>query len=549
MQQESTQSTSTVDLRAFAAILLHHKWLIAAVTGLVLGSILLVSLQETPTYTSVTEVLVRPIASSGQLGPQVNLDTERALVESIAVADLVVEAMDLGESAEATLEGLAVSVEPNTEILSIAYSDPDPLRAQRLSQAFAEGYLSFRRSRSLDQLQSEIVAVDDRIVATEAEIADVRAEIGALSQSSERDALFATRDSLIARLGVLQLQLEELRSAAAIQTAGGEIVTPANLPSSPSSPNPVRNGAVGLLIGLALGVGLAFLRERLDDRLRGREDLEEHVGAPVLATVPRVGSWKRRKDVELASRSAPEGPVAEAYRTLRTNLQFIARDDRLQVLVVTSPALGEGKTTTSANIALTIAQAGKRVIAVSCDLRKPRLHRFFGLRNSIGVTSILSGQLSLTEASQRPGNPNLRLVSSGPAHPKPAELLTSDAMETMLEELRASADFVVIDTPPILAVADALVLAQRADGVLVVADASSTTRGALSLIRDQLEQVGATIVGTVLNNFDPAAARYRLYRYRYYYEYRNDEETEKQGKQRGRNNGQEHSSAAADMWR
>jgi receptor protein-tyrosine kinase len=547
LQQEASHASSSTDLRASLAILLQHKWLIAGVSGVVLGSALFFSFRQTPVYTSETRVLVTPVAGAGQVAPLVNLDTERALVESVAVAELVVQALDLEQSAHAALDGLDVSVEPNTEILSIRYSDPDPLRAQRLSQGFAEGYLSFRRSQSLDQLRSEMGAVQERIQATEAEIADIRGEIDALDGSSDTDALFARRDSLVARLGVLQLELEDLASQIEVQSGGGEIVTPADLPGSPSSPDHVRNLALGIVIGLALGLGLALLRERLDDRLRGREDLEEQVGAPVLATVPRVEGWKK-KNIELTSASNPKGVVAEAYRTLRTNLQFISRNGRVHVLSVTSPAVGEGKTTTAANIGVTMAQAGKRVIVVSCDLRKPRLHRFFGLRNSIGVTSILSGQLSLVEATQRPGIDNLRVLTSGPVPPNPAELLGSEEMDALLEELRASADFVVIDTPPVLAVADALVVAPRTDGVLIVADVQATARGAVAHVREQLEQVGSNIVGAVFNNFDPSAARYRPYRYRYSYTYRYEEGTEKQPR-RPSSHRRSSSSAVADMWR
>ena len=248
---------------------------------------------------------------------------------------------------------------------------------------------------------------------------------------------------------------------------------------------------------------MAFLRERLDERLRGREDLEAQIAAPVLATVPRARGRRRRRQRDLVvTLTDPKGGSAEAYRTLRTNVQFLARTGTLSVIGIVSPAAGEGKTTTAANLAVSIAHTGKRVVVVSCDLRKPRLHRCFGSPNDPGVTSVMSG-MKLSEAIQKPEIGSLRVLASGPTPPNPAELIGSEAMEQMIEALRMFADFVILDTPPLLAVSDGVSLASRCDGVLMVADARTTARGALAHAREQLQQVGANIVGGVLNNFDP----------------------------------------------
>ena len=221
----------------------------------------------------------------------------------------------------------------------------------------------------------------------------------------------------------------------------------------------------------------------------------------------------------LPTLASPKSPSAEAYRTIRTNLQFLGRDGGLTVVSVTSPSSGEGKTTTVANLAVTMALAGKRVVAVSCDLRKPALHRLFHLSNDVGLSSFLSGRVSLSQAAQRGGVDNLRVMASGPVPLNPAELLGSNAMEEFLQYLREHADVVLLDTPPVFAVSDALALAPLSDGVIVVADARSTTRGALSHVREQLDQVGGRILGGVLNNFDPSDAKYQPTYYRYYYTY------------------------------
>jgi len=193
----------------------------------------------------------------------------------------------------------------------------------------------------------------------------------------------------------------------------------------------------------------------------------------------------------------------------------------MRVISVTSPHAGEGKTTTVANLATTLALTGKKVMALSADLRKPRLHRFFGLDNEVGLSSVLAGQAQLAEVARRvEGLDSLRIVTSGPVPPNPAELLSSDEMESLLRDLRSSADYVVIDTPPALVVSDAMIVAPRVDGVVVVVDADTTTGGAASHAIDQLEQVGGNVIGSVLNRFDPSKARYYSYAGRYAYAYR-----------------------------
>lgn len=527
MQQESAQPAAP-DLREYLAILRYRKWTILLITALVVASALFFSFQQTPIYESETRVLVRPSTPPVGVAPTiVNLETERALLDSAAVASLVQKQLDLPRSPDALLGSLEVSVETNTEILAIRYSDPDPLIAQRLAQGFAQAYTTFRRQQAQEQFRSQAGAIQEQIAGVEDEIADIQGEIDGTEDPEEQNTLSAQRDSLLARLGVLQQEMENLRRVTGSQGTGGEVVQPANLPSSPASPDFVRNGLLALAVGLALGIGLAFLRERLDERLRGREDLEAQIGVPVLATVPQAKLGRKRGDRDdIVTLTDPKGGAAEAYRTLRTNILFLARTGTLRVIGIVSPAAGEGKTTTAANLAVSIAHAGKRVIVVSCDLRKPRLHRCFGVPNDPGVTSVLSG-MNLADAIQKPRMGNLRVLASGPTPPNPAELLGSLPMERMLETLQMFADFVILDTPPLLAVSDGISLASRCDAVLMVADARNSARGALAHAREQLEQVGAKLVGGVLNNFDPSRARYYShYQGAYYASYRQKDDRE-----------------------
>jgi capsular exopolysaccharide synthesis family protein len=504
-------STPRTDLSAYIGILRFRKWTIGITTAIVVGSALGFSLRQTSIYVSETRVLVRPPATAvGVAAPTINLETERALVDSAAVAALVRQNMNLPQSVDALLGPLDVSVETSTEILSIKYSDPAPLRAQRLAQGFAVAYIQFRNQQAQAQSKQQSATVQAEINAVQTQIASLENQMQATTNTQRQNALSAERDSDIARLGILQQEFENVRSLATAQ-GGGQIVQSADLPSSPSSPSSIRNGVLALVVGLSLGIGLALLQEQLSDRLRGREDLEEQIGAPVLATVTRVVGWRKKGRAELVTLSAPKSGPAEAYRNLRTNIDFIGRTGDFKVLTVTSATLGEGKTTTVANLAVALAQAGKKVIVVSCDLRKPRIHQFFGLENEIGVSSILVGETNTIEAIQRPGVANLRVLASGPTPPNPAELLASEQFDELLRVLRGSVDFVIVDTAPVLAVTDTLVIAAKTDGVLIVADAGTTPRGAVAHTREQLEQVGAKVVGGILNNLRRSRATYYHY--------------------------------------
>ncbi len=518
-----------LDFRGNLQVLRRRKWGIIIVTIVTVVFALAFSFRQTPIYRSTATVLVKPpttqLLQNVPAANLISMDTEQAVVTSVKVADIAAGTLHDAPEAEVLLRNLSVSVPADSQILQIAYSDPSPLVAQGRAQAFADAYLEFKTQQTLDARVAVNKGIQSQIDGLLEELGKARAAFDKAAPGSPEQQ--AAQNDMDIDTGQIAILRNQMGTVSAFDLSPGTILQPASLPTSPASPNHLLNGAFGLFFGLALGVGLAFLRERLDDRLKGREDLDETIGAPTLAVVPAVLGWKKRDHSELVSITKPTSPPAEAYRTIRTNLQFIARGGNMKVLSVTSPSGGEGKTTTSANLAVVLAQAGKRVIAVSADLRKPRLHRFFGLENKVGVSSVLSGQASISEAVQRVKDLSTLLVlASGPIPPNPAELLGSEEMREFLQELRSAADFVVVDTAPVLAVSDALALAPLSDGVLIVADASSTTRGALAHAREQLEQVSANVIGGILNNLDQSSAKYYPSYYRSYYSYRDQRKPE-----------------------
>jgi succinoglycan biosynthesis transport protein ExoP len=521
---QADTGTGALDLRAFLGVLWRRKWSIIAIVLLTTGSAIFFSFQRTPMYSSTADVQVTPITASQLLTNNpywtlANMENEVHVVQSAAVGALANKAMD-GRAFEGSV---SVTVPSNTQILQIGYTHTDPETARKGAQAFANAYLTYRTRTAVNAYAQARQAIQSQIDELRRDLEAAQTDLEAAAPGSS--------DEIVAQNQIDQLssQISGMNATAASLVAPditpGTLIQPAEVPGSPSSPNHRQDAALGFVAGLVLGIGFAFFRERMDDRIHGRTALEAAVGAPVLAVVPKVEGWKRKKrdDARLVALSAPGSPPAEAYRTLRTNLQFISRDRSMRVISVTSPHAGEGKSTTVANLAATLAHTGKRVVALSADLRKPRLHRFFGLDNREGLSSILAGQADVADVARRvEGLDALRVVTSGPVPPNPAELLSSDMMELLLEQLRSTADYVVVDTAPALIVSDAMIVAPRVDGVLVVVDADSTTGAAASHAVEQLQQVGAKVIGSVLNGFDASKARYYTYagRYAYRYQYR-----------------------------
>ncbi|WP_375474660.1 polysaccharide biosynthesis tyrosine autokinase [uncultured Jatrophihabitans sp.] len=272
------------------------------------------------------------------------------------------------------------------------------------------------------------------------------------------------------------------------------LIQPAQVPGSPTSPNVSLDLAIGGLAGLLVGLALAVLRETLDTRVRTSEDINEHIGAAVLAAVPA----QRRSPTSATIGSDDFGSRAEAIRQLRTNLQYLAVDTPPKLIAITSAMSGEGKSTTAVGLASAMAEAGYTVCLVDADLRRPTIARAFGLDASPGLTSILAGRAGIGDVLQ-PVSSNLNVITSGPIPPNPSELLASGHFRTLLRELAEKTDYVLIDTAPLLPVADGSEVASVADVTLLVVRARRTNRDQLRKAADSLTRVSARLGGVVLN--------------------------------------------------
>ncbi|MCK0090475.1 polysaccharide biosynthesis tyrosine autokinase [Rhodococcus sp. F64268] len=297
-------------------------------------------------------------------------------------------------------------------------------------------------------------------------------------------------------------------------TARVVVETHAATPAAPVTPKTMRNVALGLAVGVLLGIALAVLRDRLDNTVKDREAIEEIAGAGVVGVIPMD---KARQDTPPISFVDANSGDAEAYREMRTNLQFLEVDHPPRSIVVTSALPTEGKTTTAINLALVLTEAGHTVALVEGDLRRPRVSKYLGVMSGAGLSTVLANQASIADVMQTTKYDGLWVLGAGALPPNPSELLGSDHARDVLDDLRSRFDYVIIDAPPLLPVTDAAVLSTITDGALLIARHGKTTKEQLFRAVGNLRAVNATVLGTILN-MTPAKGRGGSYEYRYYYE-------------------------------
>jgi capsular exopolysaccharide synthesis family protein len=484
------------ELREYLRVLWRHKFLIAMTIAVTFGAAIFYTERQTPLYESTAQVLVTPISLplQGQPSyPSVNMGSEQLIAASPEVATLA--------RAKLANEGAAlgsISVEGSLEDQTLIFSatSPRPLAARLTAQTYADAYLEHRSLQLEQDLQEAEDGINALIGDLDQQIAQAQKEL-ATARVSDAEAQATVLESRISSLSdqltTQQTSLNQLLLAASAPV--GYVVAPAYQPTSPSSPDESRNGLLGLLLGLALGVGLAFLIERLDERVRLREDIEESTGAPLLAKIPTAVMPK----AGLLILDEPYAEASESYRVLRARVLYAASQLGAGPILVTSFRDGEGKTTTAANLAVALAQAGKLTVLVSADLRRPSLVEFFG-EDGPGLTDVLSKKVDVMAALAPTAVENLSVLRTGTRVENPSEILGSEAMLKLMDRLAERADFVIVDAPPIMGASDTLSMASRVRRVLLIADARSSKRGTIREAVLELRSVGADVFGVALTH-------------------------------------------------
>jgi capsular exopolysaccharide synthesis family protein len=508
-----------LDLRAYLGVL-RRRWLTIAAVALVavLAALALAFTQESR-YRAESKVLIRQDEPASVVDgrPLVNaseaeraLNNEIELFESRTVEDAAADAYDGPLDPEDVKAAAATDV---SDVVRATLVATDPDEAEELLDLYVQAFVEVRRAQQTDELLAVGTEIQAKIEELTTQISELRRPLtdldARLDADPENSDLQAQRAELAAELepelsplesrrAFYQSQLEDLELSADItRTVGAQVLTPAESGEEPVSPKPVRDAAIALALGLLLGVGVAFLRDSLDERIRGVSDLEQVArGLPTLALVPEV---ERGHDNHfVAVRDDPRSVQAEAFRSLRTAVKFSALDHPIKVLQVTSPSQGEGKTTVVANLAMALAQGGDRVAVVCCDLRRPRVQDRFDVPLTPGLTDVLLGEATLAQGLRR-YDPNVLVLPAGTPPPNPSELLSTNKAGAVIRALAEEFDVVLVDTPPVLPVTDALVVSRIVDATIVVVDSRSTARKAVGRTLQMLGQVSAPVLGIVLN--------------------------------------------------
>ena len=414
---------------------------------------------------------------------------------------------------------------------------PNFPKVQRLQAQMKEidGLMDNEKRNILEALGNDYNATRQREGLLNEALNEQKGEVTLMSQSMvEYNILKRQAEANKTMYDGLLTKLKEANIAAGLKSSNIRVVDPAMIPSTPSRPAKARNIGLSLLVGLVGGIGLALLREYLDNTVKTPDDIETLARLPSLAVVPSFssenGSGRRswffgkaaanghEKRIELVAQHLPKSQMSEAFRALRTALLLSQADHPPQVILVTSALPREGKTTAAANLAVTLAQLGDRTLLIDADLRKPGVGRLLNMTDGkyAGLSSYLAGVSSLDLVTvPHPTIPNLVAIPTGPLPPNPADLLSSHKLADALRQLRSQFKFIVIDSPPIMAATDAVILSVQADGVLLVVRSGETPKEAFTRARDLLTSVKCNLLGVVLNAVDSSAPDY-YYSYRYY---------------------------------
>ena len=502
---------------------------------------------------------LNPVTGNGAVGndPDRYVAGQINIVKSEGVATEAVKSV-LGVSASEVERRVSVAQDGQSNVLKISATDPSPLRARDIAQAVAEGYIENRRQAAVSGLEKAAKDIQDKLAPLQAQIALLDTQIAAApiatgatsvlttpekptiavaptpspsqppaqagapgGAPSTQESLKAARYAAAVQYETLYSRQQELVVDISLKRGDAELIADAKPPGSPISPRPERDGALGAFVGLLLGMGVSVLREQLNDKVRSAQEAASLSGLPLLAQLPYDEHVSKDHSSGLVMVDRPTSPLSEAVRSLRTSIQYLGVDQPVKVIVVTSAAPGEGKSLVVANLAVAFAQADYRTLLISADLRRSRVDSMFGhLPASSGLTGVLApigvngngpvnatgnghdpdGAISTTvRALVKTSVPGLILLPSGDTPPNPAELLGSRRMGSVLAEYATQCDIIIIDSPPLLPVTDAAVLAAKADGVILVTALNETRRAALERAKTILDGTGVRLLGVIVN--------------------------------------------------
>ena len=547
----SFQAAPSADLRKYFWLIWRWAWLIALTAILAAVGAYIFSRMQTPIYQANTTILVNESASAQASNySAIYLTSERltstyaAMLTKKPMMDKVIERLGIKDSSLSF--GVKVNAVRDTQLLQLLVELTDPFMAANVANelvaVFTDEIRKLQESKYLaskENLQSQLTYLEKQIEDNSQALETlIQNNINLLQQQPAPEILTEPTQTLEERarqlnqpeIDQLETRLtqyrqiyasvlasyEQVRLAEAQTTTSFIQVEMAVPPTGAIRPQVLRNTLLAAIVGLMLAVGVIFAIEFLDDTIRDPETITSMTGLPVLATISR----HEQTNNEPITQSHPRSPVSESFRSLRTNVKYASVDKPIRRLIITSPTPEDGKTTIATNLAIALAQGSSQVVLIDADLRRPRVHKVFGLENKVGLSSLfVQPEIYLDGNFHTVKTENLQILPSGGTPPNPSELLGSRKMNEILKQLEEKFDIILLDTPPVLTVTDAVALSSSVDGVMVVAKIGKTKQAALMQAIEQLRQVNANIVGIVINDVDTRSARYYYYYRNYYYDH------------------------------
>jgi non-specific protein-tyrosine kinase len=513
------QDSFTLDFRQYLSLFWHWAWLFFIV-AIVAGSVsYFVSSRMLPFYQSSTTMLVNE-APATKATDYTSVLMSKQLTSTYAqmmitdpILNQVIKEVSIGNSINELKDWIDVGVIRDTQLVQVTVTTTDPEFSAKIANAIVKVFAEQIQAIQIGRFVQSKAALETQLAETDKQIILYTDKVEEATTTEEKERLDAKLTQYRSIYANLLLSYEQIRLAEAQSVSSVVQVETATPNDIPVSPKTLLNTVLAAVAGFLLAMIIIVTREALDDTIKTPKDIIQKFQLPVLGVINRHPT----NDKMPISLTEPRSPTAEAYRALRTNLNYTSVDHPLKKILVTSAEPGEGKSTTISNLAVVLAQNGSRVIIADCDMRHPRLNAYFNLPNRIGMSTLFSHQEVVKSVRQSTGLDGLSVVTTGPLPPNPSELMGSQTMQKILNLMGENADIVLIDTPPVLAVTDAAALAPSLDGVVLVVQPGKTRTTAFKQTLEQLSQVNARVLGVVLNN---VVTRGKSYGY-HYKEYRN----------------------------